>query len=68
MYFFVGREGFPMTQPSREGIFAASDLATRGKDNGTPERRREITLSAPMFFLSPPIHALATQVTLAYSL
>ena len=25
-------------QPSREGIFAASDLATRGKDNGTPAR------------------------------
>ena len=49
-----------MTQPSREGIFAASDLATRGKDNGTPERRREITLSALMFFLSPPFHALAT--------
>ena len=27
-----------MTQPSREGIFVASDLTTRGKDNGTPAR------------------------------
>ena len=27
-----------MTQPSREGIFAASDLATRCKDNGTRTR------------------------------
>ena len=38
MYFSVGRQGFPVTQPSREGIFAASDLATRGKDNGTRAR------------------------------
>ena len=28
----------------------------------------EIALSAPMSFLSPPLHALATQATLAYSL
>ena len=27
-----------MTQRSREGIFAASDLATRGKDHGTRAR------------------------------
>ena len=38
MYFSVGREGFPMTKPSREGIFAPSDLATHGKDNGTRAR------------------------------
>ena len=36
MYFSVGREGFAMTQPSCiKGIFAASDLATRGKGNRT---------------------------------
>ena len=38
MYFSVGREGFAMTKPSCKGIFAASDLATRGKDNGTRAR------------------------------
>ena len=27
-----------MTQPSREGILAASDLATPGRDNGTRAR------------------------------
>ena len=38
MYFSVGRDSFPMAQPSREGIFVASDLATRGDWNGTPAR------------------------------
>ena len=38
MYFSVGREGFPITKPSCKGIFAASDPATRGKDNGTRAR------------------------------
>ena len=38
VYFSVRRQGFPMAKPSCKGIFAASDLATRGKDNGTPAR------------------------------
>ena len=31
MYIFVRREGFPMAQPSWEGIFAASDRAPRSQ-------------------------------------
>ena len=38
MYFSVGREGFTMAQLSQEGIFAASDLATRSSDDGTRAR------------------------------
>ena len=48
MYFSVGRDNFPMAQPSREGKFVASDLATRGDWNGTRARTDYNKTRAPL--------------------
>ena len=47
MYFSVGREGIPMTQPSREEILAVSDLATRGKANRTRQDQYVTAIFSP---------------------
>ena len=39
----------------------------RGEERRGEERRGEERRSAPMSYLSPPLHALVTQVTLGFS-
>ena len=42
-------------------------IRSREVERREEERRGEERRSAPMSYLSPPLHALATQVTLGFS-